>query len=642
MAVRDILNSAAGSSGKTYVDDVFSTYLYTGNGATQTITNGIDLAGKGGLVWCKNRAQSLLEHILVDTARGATKVLYTDSALTQATVASSVTSFSSNGFSIGALTDLNQSSDQIVSWTFRKAPKFFDVVTYTGDDTSNRAISHSLGSIPGMIIVKGVTSALNWAVYHTSLGTTQRLSLNANSAAVSAALCWGSTSPSSTSFYVGQAGGDTNNNGTQYVAYVFANESTADSFIKCGTFTTDVSGAASVTLGWEPQFILFKRTDVGGPNGNDWQMMDSARALTVKGSADGVLFPSSTSAESQWPQINLSSTGFETTNEGYMASSATFIYLAIRRPNKPPTSATQVFSPIASSAATGTALTTSFPVDMQIFSLRTGTTNKGNTYDRLRGVSSTTTESGARLITNSTAVETAAGNGTRLWDNTGFQMPSTFGGASTMFWNFRRAPGFMDVVCDTGTGAAHTISHGLGVVPELVIRKGRSGATQWEVYSAAIANTEKLVLNSTAAKVTDTTAWNSTSPTASVFTVGTGANVNTNTATYVTYLFATLPGISKVGSYTGNGSSQTINCGFSTGARFVLIKRTDSTGDWYVWDTARGIVAANDPHLSLNTAVAEVTTDDSIDPDNSGFIVNQLTATNINITSATYIYLAIA
>ena len=71
----------------------------------------------------------------------------------------------------------------------------------------------------------------------------------------------------------------------------------------------------------------------------------------------------------------------------------------------------------------------------------------------------------------------------------------------------------------------------------------------------------------------------------------------------------------------------------------MMIKRTDSTGDWYVWDSARGIVSGNDPRLSLNNTAAEVTTDDSIDPDNSGFIVNQVSATNINVSSATYIYL---
>jgi hypothetical protein len=111
---------------------------------------------------------------------------------------------------------------------------------------------------------------------------------------------------------------------------------------------------------------------------------------------------------------------------------------------------------------------------------------------------------------------------------------------------------------------------------------------------------------------------------------------------YVAYLFATLAGISKVGSYTGNGSSQNINCGFATGARFILIKCTSATGDWYVWDTARGIVSDNDPHLSLNTTATEVTTNDSIDPNSAGFTVNQLAATNINVTSANYIFLAIA
>ena len=110
----------------------------------------------------------------------------------------------------------------------------------------------------------------------------------------------------------------------------------------------------------------------------------------------------------------------------------------------------------------------------------------------------------------------------------------------------------------------------------------------------------------------------------------------------VAYLFASCPGVSKVGSYTGNGSSQTINCAFTTGARFVLIKRTDSTGDWYVWDSARGIVAGNDPYVRLNLADVEVTTNDSVDTDNTGFIVNQVAASNVNVNAATYIFLAIA
>ena len=157
-----------------------------------------------------------------------------------------------------------------------------------------------------------------------------------------------------------------------------------------------------------------------------------------------------------------------------------------------------------------------------------------------------------------------------------------------------------------------------------------------------MAANEYLVLNTTAAKATSASRWNNTYPTVSVLNLGTDSPVNGIGSSYVAFLFATLAGISKVGSYTGNGGSQTINCGFTTGARFVLIKRTDAAGDWYVWDTVRGIISANDPHLSLNGTAAEVTTDDSIDPDSTGFIVNQLAATNINVTSATYIYLALA
>jgi hypothetical protein len=217
------------------------------------------------------------------------------------------------------------------------------------------------------------------------------------------------------------------------------------------------------------------------------------------------------------------------------------------------------------------------------------------------------------------------------------------GGSTYINWYFKRAPSFFDEVCYTGTGSATTVTHNLGVEPEMMIVKCRSaGATNWPVFHTALGAPDSVYLNLTSAKSTYAPVWNSTVPTASVFTVGTDAGTNTSSATYVAYLFATCAGVSKVGSYTGNGSSQTIACGFAAGSRFVMIKRTDSTGDWYVWDSARGIVAGNDPHLSLNTTAAEVTTDDSVDTDNSGFIVNQLAATNVNVTSATYIFLAIS
>jgi hypothetical protein len=208
-------------------------------------------------------------------------------------------------------------------------------------------------------------------------------------------------------------------------------------------------------------------------------------------------------------------------------------------------------------------------------------------------------------------------------------------------WHFKRAPGFFDVVCYTGTGSNRTVTHNLGVTPELMIVKCRSAANDWAVY-ANNDNTDYLLLNSTAATADDNTYWNDTTPTASVFSVGTNADVNTNNATYVAYLFASVTGVSKVGSYTGTGSTQTINCGFTAGSRFVMVKRTDSTGDWYVWDSARGIVSGNDPYLLLNSTAAEVTNTDYIDTANSGFEISSTAPAAINANGGTFVFLAIA
>ena len=386
--------------------------------------------------------------------------------------------------------------------------------------------------------------------------------------------------------------------------------------IQCGSFT----GNTTVNIGWEPQWIMIKRTDAAG----DWIVIDSMRGCSV-GGIDAVLNPNLSNAESvPNDYIDFTATGFITKN-----LTGTYIYTVIRRPNKPPTTGTQVYNGILNPGEA--TQNVGFPPDLVMEFPRSGAANLP--ASRLTGGFN-------YLNTSITTAEVVAVTQYIHFDQQNQCRVSYSGNAIDYF--FRRAPGFFDVVCDTGTGAAHAIAHNLTKAPELVIRKSRSASTQWEVWHSALTVTEKLVLNSSAAKATDATAWNSTLPTATQFTVGTGTNVNANTTTFVTYLFATLAGVSKVGSYNGNGGTQTIPCGFTTGSRFVLIKRIDNTGDWFVWDTARGITPTTDPHLSLNTTAAEVTTDDSIDQDASGFIVNQNAATNINALGGNYLFLAIA
>jgi len=258
-------------------------------------------------------------------------------------------------------------------------------------------------------------------------------------------------------------------------------------------------------------------------------------------------------------------------------------------------------------------------------------------------VSTTSTTGGQHLVTSSTAAETST-NATQFWNNTGFQTSSGWSSTPMVYENFQRAPGFFDVVCYTGTGVAKTEAHNLAAVPELMIVKGRSlGGYSWFVYDVVSGNTKASLLNTTGIPTAYAPpAWNDTTPTSTVFSVGTGSGVNESAQTYVAYLFATCAGVSKVGSYTGTGALQTVACGFTTGARFVLIKRTDSTGDWYVWDSARGISSSTDPYFLLNSTAAQVTGTDYVDTDVTGFKVTAAAPAGINASAGTYIFLAIA
>jgi hypothetical protein len=230
-----------------------------------------------------------------------------------------------------------------------------------------------------------------------------------------------------------------------------------------------------------------------------------------------------------------------------------------------------------------------------------------------------------------------------VWDSPTKTWMQTSIGADVVDWLFARAPSVCDVVCYTGSGSNTTKNHNLGAVPELIILKGRDAATPWACYSASLANTDYLVLRTTAAAATDATYWNSTTPTSSVFSIGTNANVNTSASNYVAYLFSSCAGVSKVGSYTGNGSTQTIDCGFGAGgARWVMIKRTDSTGSWYVYDTARGMTVLTDPYLLMNSNAAEVATLGSVTTVSTGFALNSTILAAINVSAGTYIFLAIA
>ena len=652
---------AAGGAGGAglNVEEVFSTYLYTGNASSNAINNGIDLSGEGGMVWTKRRDGSI-SHAIYDTERGTSDP---DALITNTSdeeVTGSMSSFNSNGFTLDSNFRSNASGDDMCSWTFRKAPKFFDVVTYTGDDSGNVVKSHSLGSTPGMIIIKNLSSNTGWDVFHRSttngLGT-GRLFLHSTNAEdnTSTQFLTADSSSITLTHSIVKTGGE------NYVAYLFAHNDGDGEFgptgdqdiIKCGSYTGNgSSNGPEIDLGFEPQWLLVKRTDASnGP----WYMVDTMRNFG-NGVNNAYFYANGSNAEFNDYEL------FRNTGQGFQprqnfsvinGNNATYIYVAIRRgPMATPENATDVFKVDKTASSSNPAYTSGFPVDM---GLERRTVSGGNW-----SISSRLTH-GRFLSSQSNDQE--SGDGEMDFDYmTGWQEQG-YALNDQVAWMWKRAPGYFDVVCYTGGGnstGTNTKKHNLGVAPEMVWVKCRSNnSTNWMVwhkdmnYSTGESYTNKafMNLNNSNAATLSSNYWSySGNPqmTDLVFSVGsTYDEVNATNRTYIAYLFASVSGVSKVGAYSGNGGTsangngQDIDCGFSNGARFVLIKPSNAGDHWFLFDSERGIVAGNDATLLLNDNAGQSTSSDEIDPLNSGFrVLNQ--NNQLNRTGRNYIFYAIA
>ena len=658
---KKLLGISPSGDGAADVAEVFNTHPYHGTGsANHSIVNGIDLAGEGGLVWIKCRTNGF-SHYLFDTERGVQKVISTDLDNGQSTDSTTLTSFNSNGFTVGDSNSVNISSGgagKLVSWTFRKKKKFFDIQEFSSNSGTHGTTTHShdLGTAPAMMIVKvikrsnGQASGGGWFVFHKNLGSglgAAYILLNSNAALGNLGTPAITVTDSQFTFR-----SQMTDHSLDHIAYLFADNSSEDAeeqMIKCGSYTGNGNANGPVVnLGWEPQFLLIKNSSYT----HDWVILDAMRGVVTTGD-DAFLRPNTSDVEDSDGGMELNATGFKIADSSGILNenNNTFIYMAIRAPMmKEPEAATDVFAmdTRGSSAATadGVVYHSNFPVDM---TLARNVTYQGGSmalYNRSRGDLS--------LFTDTNAVE--ASQGGSKWDSMhGFDVRTLSASTANMAWMWKKAKGFMDVVCYRGSGNAgnvingyhtHTIPHSLGVIPELVIIKNRATNGQpWQVASPVgngfLSLNETDPYNSNVSRFRNKHLWSDTT----FNVVGAGNVINASGAQYVAQLFATLAGISKVGTFTGSGSySQTINCGFSAGARFIMIKRTDADGTWFMWDSVRGIASGNEPWLGLNNNNAHTTNTDIIDPHNSGFIIRptQGQPNNMNVSSATYLFYAIA
>ena len=636
LATQRLMQAAAGAGGDPlYVDDVFSTYLYEGNNSTLAINNGLDLATEGGMIWVKNRDRAR-DNCIVDTERGIGKRLETNKTDAQDVYVTTknISSFTSTGFTLGVdegHDEFNKNEDLYASWSFRKAKGFFDVVEFTqaSGTPTNQRISHSLGSAPGMIWMKCTSGTRDWFCYHRSLGKDKYFKLNSTGAAANATNGWGTSEPDATEFgfNANEFGLST---GSTYVAYLFAHdnqsygENSDQSIIKCGTFNRSGGTTTDVDVGWQPQYVFTTMYEGPSSRGHVDEMRGfyfSENSRFLRANADNI--------ENNTTRKLLPATGF--TQGG---DTGNYIYMAIRRPDgyvgKPPELGTDVLAmDYGSSSSTIPTFDSGFPVDFALLKRPTAASNF-LAQSRLSGDHYLLTNGSQAEVSHSVFISWDSNVGwAKSWDSDRFS------------WMWKRHAGF-DVVTYTGNSTpGRTVQHNLGKIPEMIWIKCRNVVEDWVVGHKGLNGGTtpweySLRLNGNQAE-TDYPYFNDTAPTSTLFTLNNNGQVNGSTSNeYIAMLFASVDGISKVGSYTGNGSSTgpTITTGFSP--RLIIIKAASTSGSWFIYDTTRGLASGNDQRLLLNDTSNQVAADD-VDPSSTGF---QLKSSwdQLNNSGDTYIY----
>ena len=329
--------------------DYFNTKLYTGNGSTNAITG---VGFQPDWVWCKNRA-STKYHGLYDSVRGTgtSKSLASNSNEAEGANANfiNLTSFDSDGFTLGATSNTNQintSGENHVSWNWKAGTSFsndasatgigsidstgsvstdagFSICSYTGTGSVG-TVKHGLGVTPKMILFKNRTTASNWLVYHEALGNTKNLYLDATNAEHDRSDTFNDTSPTSSVFTVGTA--DLNTSGNSIIAYCFSD---VKGYSKFSSYVGNGSSDGSyIHLGFKPSFLMYKASSISGQS---WLIHDNKRGNQGANAnpQDLRLLANATNTEAD-VNIDFLSNGFKTrAGDAHINSSGTtYIYMA--------------------------------------------------------------------------------------------------------------------------------------------------------------------------------------------------------------------------------------------------------------------------------------------------------------------------
>ena len=647
---KKLLQAAAGAAGGEVVnfEDIFSITLYEGDDTyNRTIDTGIDFVENEGLVWLKQRNTSG-HHYLVDTLRGVsnsgTVAVFTHSITNSNPLNGYFNSFETNGIQIDRNPDINANNDSFAVYSFREHEKFFDIVQYTGTG-STQNISHDLNDEVGFMFIKRLdTTTCEGTCYHRSLGPTKYLQITSTAIEDTSSTRFNNTAPTTTQFTVG-SDNNVNQSGVSYIAYLWAHNDGTGIFgpdgdhdvVKCGTYTGN--GSANdfdIDVGFEPQWLLIKKADTALA---DWWLFDTQRgtANRIGSSAeDAEYFEVNTNdlARGTGPLLGLHRTdGFRlnSTQGNVNTSGAKYIYVAIRKTlHKEPENVSDVFAMIT---RTGTipCYVTGFPVDFYAHR----DSNSVNYRFGDRSTNGCDFQLSTGLITQDTS-----GIENRQWDYQNGVGDSNSASTGKRMAAFKRARGFFDMVDYQATGTAQDIEHSLGVAPELLFVKARDESGVFAVWSTGLTGSQYMLLNSPDGLNTGANYWDSTAPTATSFRVGTEDYTNKNGGDFVAYMFASNE-FQKIGTYTGNGATnQNIDLGFSNGVDWLMIKRLNSGGNWFTFDSTRGINSGNELYFQLN-GNGNSSSFDLVDPYSGGFSAVKGTV-SLNESGSTYLYWAIA
>ena len=627
----------------TTLADSFGVTRYTGFANARKIQG---FSFRPDLVWIKGRSFAD-NHNIADTVRGSMKFIFPNLAEVEYEGTTTyLTSFDSNGFSLGTDNSVNKNTETFAAWGWKAGNTWqsnndgtipslvnvntaagFSIVKYIGNGVSDATVGHGLSSAPKFFLNKSLGHGQGWACVHDALQTGYNLGLHnsnaeTNSMGGDGGITKGDMNSTTFGFTAGTSGvNGSNKDATEFISYCWVEVS---GFSKFGSYNGSGSSNSITGLGFRPDTLILKEID----GGDSWQLYD-----TVRG-AGNVVYPNGNNAEYAGSELtSFDSDGFTVSgNSSNNESGKKYLYAAWKMNTTLNTTLENSFRnmPYTGTGAELAVTGAGFKPDLVWIISRDGTT-WNNLFDSIRGPNS-------YLPTNSNSAVEHTANTMDSFDSDGFTIDSSngFGNNNVKFaaWAWKAGNGYVSnfegtipsivnantangfsIIRWEGTGAQGTIGHGLNSAPELIISKRIDSTNNWSVYHADLGLSHTsypnwLYLNATSAEQNSVSNANHPyyqAPSSTLLYQHTGSSESTNVdgGDYISYCWHSVAGYSKIDEYTGTGTgtNQLINTGFQPD--WVMFKDYSAGGSWFIVDAARGAdesVKANSPDAAAETS----------------------------------------